>query len=47
MTMKVDKTNLWQIQQAVLDPTVFYSVAAVVTVAVVVVVILVARGKKK
>jgi hypothetical protein len=45
--MKVDKTNLWQIQQVVLDPTVFYSVAAVVIIAVAVVVILVARRMKK
>jgi len=44
--MKVDKTNLWQIQQVVLDPTVFYSVAAVVIIAVAVVVIVARRMKK-
>jgi hypothetical protein len=47
MTVKVDKANLWQTQQAGSDPTVFYAVAAVVIIAVVVAVVLVARRKKK
>ncbi|HJW66127.1 MAG TPA: hypothetical protein VJ507_05005 [Candidatus Bathyarchaeia archaeon] len=53
ITAKVDKTNLWQTQQAgsdptvLSDPTVFYVVAAVVIIAVAVAVILVARRKKK
>jgi len=47
MTATVDKTNSWETQQAGLDPTVFYAIAAVIVLAVAVAIILVAGCRKK
>ncbi len=47
MTVKVDKANLWQTQQAGSDPMVFYAAAAVIIIALAIAVVLVTRRKKK
>jgi hypothetical protein len=47
MTVKVDKTNLWETQQAGSEATIFYAVAAIIVVIVAVAIIFVARHKKK
>lgn len=47
MTAKVDKTNLWQTQQAGLDQTVLIAVALVAIIVIAAAIILVARRRKK
>ena len=47
MTTKIDKTNMWQTEQAGLDQTVLIAVAIVAIIVVAAAIILVARRRKK